>query len=230
VAGAAAWEARLPLAARWRILMPHRMGCGASPPTPAEDFEADSALVAELLGEGAHLVGHSYGAVVALLAAARRPQAVWSLTTIESASTSVARGTPVVDEFEQVLTCFASAPPAELGDRVRVLLQILKPALRRTLGPSRDILNFSRRLAHFRSPMDAVIPVDTLAGAPFPKLLVSGANTPAFEAISDALAMQIGGRRLVLPGADHDPRRLGVPFNDALENILRAADRTVVLR
>ena len=30
-------------------------------------------MFAELLGDGAHLVGHSYGAVIALLAAGLRP-------------------------------------------------------------------------------------------------------------------------------------------------------------
>lgn len=43
----------------------------------------DSQDLAALLGDGAHLVGHSYGAIAALLAAALRPKAVWSLTITE---------------------------------------------------------------------------------------------------------------------------------------------------
>jgi pimeloyl-ACP methyl ester carboxylesterase len=44
-------------------------GFAASPPLARGDFEAEAPLIAELLGDGAHLVGHSYGAVIALLAA-----------------------------------------------------------------------------------------------------------------------------------------------------------------
>jgi pimeloyl-ACP methyl ester carboxylesterase len=47
------------------------------------DFEEDARDIAQLLGDGAHLVGHSYGAIGALYAAALVPLAVRSLTVIE---------------------------------------------------------------------------------------------------------------------------------------------------
>jgi pimeloyl-ACP methyl ester carboxylesterase len=230
VSGAAAWEAQLPLADRWRLIMPHRLGYGSSPPTPGEDFEVDASLIADLLADGAHLVGHSYGAVASLLAAARRPEAVWSLTTIESGSSRVARGNPIVDEFELRLAQLADAPPDDPAERLRLLLDILKPAPRRSRKPSQEILNFVRRLRRFRWPQEAVIPVDILAAAPFPKLWVSGGHSPAFEAITDALATQIGGRRLVLPGGGHEPQSTGAPFNDALEAFLLESSRSAKIR
>ena len=49
-------------------------------PGRPDDAEADGAWVAELLDDGAHLVGHSFGGCVALAAAAKRPGAVHSLT------------------------------------------------------------------------------------------------------------------------------------------------------
>ena len=52
------------------------IGAGlASPPADGDDFEVDARDIAEALGDGAHLVAHSYGGVGALLAAAARPQA-----------------------------------------------------------------------------------------------------------------------------------------------------------
>ena len=70
-----------------------RPGFGASPPLERGDFELEAPLFAELLGDGAHLVGHSYGAVIALLAAAERPEAVLSLTVSEPGALKLA-GTP----------------------------------------------------------------------------------------------------------------------------------------
>jgi pimeloyl-ACP methyl ester carboxylesterase len=200
--------------------MPYRLGYGPSPAAAGEDFLHDAPLVAELLGDGAHLIGHSYGAIVTLLAAARRPEAVWSLTTIESGSTSVARGNPIVDEFELRLAGFARRLPGDPADRLREFLAILKPKARRSDPTNADIRSFARRLHRFRWPQDAVIPVDVLATAPFPKLWVSGDHSPLFEAITDALAAKIPGQRLVIPGGGHEPQSTGAPFNDALEAFL----------
>ena len=221
--GALAWAAQSPLAARWRLVMPYRLGYGASPPTPGEDFERDAGPIADLLGDGAHLVGHSYGGAVALLAAARRPAAVRSLTVIESGSSGVARGHPAVAAFEGALAALAADPPPDPAARVRAIFAILEPAGRLPEPLPPPLLEFARRLGTFRWPSEAVIPVEQLAAAPFPKLWVSGGHSPVYEAIMDALAAQIGGRRAVLRGAGHAPQRLGAPFNALLEEFLVAA-------
>lgn len=59
-----------PLADRYRLLLSDRRGHGDSPPAERVDFERDAADLAELLGGGAHLVGHSYGAIACVLAPA----------------------------------------------------------------------------------------------------------------------------------------------------------------
>jgi pimeloyl-ACP methyl ester carboxylesterase len=59
---------------------------GSGEGVAAFTFAADCALVARLIevgGEGAHLVGHSYGGVIAACLALARPQALASLTLIE---------------------------------------------------------------------------------------------------------------------------------------------------
>ena len=91
------WRAQRDLATRWTLVLPHRPGFGATPPLPRGDFEAEAPLIAELLGDGAHLVGHSYGAVIALHAAAQRPEAVRSLTVTEPGALRIAAGDPQVD-------------------------------------------------------------------------------------------------------------------------------------
>src|SRR4051812_48330059 len=77
------WQAQEPLAEHFHLRLVNRRGFGNSTDTAAEDFAVDAHDVAALLSDGAHLVGHSYGAVVALLAAAERPDDVRSLTVFE---------------------------------------------------------------------------------------------------------------------------------------------------
>jgi len=87
-----------PLAdAGYRLLLPDRRGHGRSPEVELIDFETDAADVAGLLGEGAHLVGYSYGGVVALLAAAAAPERVRSLALLEPSAFSLVRGHPAVE-------------------------------------------------------------------------------------------------------------------------------------
>jgi pimeloyl-ACP methyl ester carboxylesterase len=64
------------LAAYRRVLLLDRRGHGASPDLAGPyrtDYEADTHDIVSLLGDGAHLVGHSYGGVAAILAASWRP-------------------------------------------------------------------------------------------------------------------------------------------------------------
>src|SRR5947208_1781250 len=77
------WNTQEPLTSEFRLRMVNRRGFGKSPDTDGEDFEVDAQDVAALLDGGAHLVGHSYGGVVALLAAAQRPDDVKSLVVFE---------------------------------------------------------------------------------------------------------------------------------------------------
>jgi pimeloyl-ACP methyl ester carboxylesterase len=97
--GEETWAQQRPLAGRFRLLLLDRRGFGGSPPAEREDFGVDAANIAEVLGDGAHLVGHSYGGLGCLLAAARRPDAVWSLTVIEPPAFGVARGNPAVERL-----------------------------------------------------------------------------------------------------------------------------------
>ena len=80
--GEETWREQRPLADHYRLLLIDRRGFGASPANERVDFERDAEDVADLLEDGAHLVGHSYGGVASLVAAVRRPEAIRSLTVI----------------------------------------------------------------------------------------------------------------------------------------------------
>ena len=92
--GPLTWTEQRPLGERWRLEVLNRRGYGKSPPPEVRsDFEEDARDIAALLGDDAHLVGHSYGAIGALYAAALRPQAVRSLTINEPPATDRSRAT-----------------------------------------------------------------------------------------------------------------------------------------
>jgi hypothetical protein len=73
-----------------------------------------------------------------------------------------------------------------------------------------------------RTPHEAVIPLDMLAAASYPKLVISGAHSAAFDAVCDVLEERLPARRAVVPGAGHSlPRAPG--YNDALVAVVESA-------
>jgi len=218
------WLHQRPLAERWTLVLPNRPGFGASPPLPRGDFEREAPLVAELLGDGAHLVGHSYGAVIALCAAARRPTAVRSLTISEPGCLQVAAGHPLVDaHIAHGRYLFSGA--AELTP-----LQFLQ-AFRAGVGSSHhtperldgELERGVRLLMAERPPWEARPPWAALRVMPFPKMVISGGHSPVFEAVCDAVARRIGARREVLAGRGHTIPAVGPVYNELLEGLLRRA-------
>ena len=97
--GAEEWDAQRPLAEEgFRLLVVDRRGYGQSPAADGEDYLVDADDIAELMGDGAHLVGHSYGGLGVMVAAARRPEATKSLTVLE-APVAVAEHDPAWQAF-----------------------------------------------------------------------------------------------------------------------------------
>jgi pimeloyl-ACP methyl ester carboxylesterase len=221
--GRSAWEEQRPLAERWALVIPDRPGFGAGPLVERVDFEVDAALVAELLVEGVHLVGHSYGGVVSLLAASQRPEAVRSLTVIEPPAFAVARGHPAVEEFVARATELWEDGPDESAAFLAAFGGLVGSsiALPEPLPP--ELERGARLLMVERLPWEAEIPLDALAATAFPKLVVSGGHHPAFDAVCDVLERRLGAERAVIPGAGHSVQRTGAPCNERLEAFLAAA-------
>jgi pimeloyl-ACP methyl ester carboxylesterase len=223
VGGRGTWAGQRPLADRFELVVLERPGFPPNPPAERVDFEADAVLVADLLEPGDHLVGHSYGGVITLLAAARRPDELASLTVIEPPATRVAAGRPEVDAFaaggEELYAAAATGTP-------EVFLRAFLEAVGSEFDPPSplppELEQGARALAVERGPWEADIPLAALSATPFPKLVVSGAHHPAFDEICDVLERELPAERVVLPGFGHVVQR-HPDFNATLADFVERA-------
>lgn len=219
--GNSGWPSQRALADRYTLVMPTRTGYPPNPPLPRIDFEEQAEELLALLEPGDHLVAHSYGGVISLLAAASAD--LRSLTVLEPPAFGVALGNPAVDDLIAELSPLwpTELPPEEFLRRFVETIGALGPySAPSPLPPEMEAS--VRAMMVERAPWEAEIPFDALAAAPFPKLVVSGAHNAAFDAICDVLEERLGAERVVLPGAGHSiPRAPG--FNDRLVDFLSRA-------
>lgn len=219
--GAQTWPEQMVLAERWTLHVPDRVGYGASAAlSDREDFDMDAELLGPLLPDGAHVVGHSSGSLAALFTAARNPGAVASLVLIEPPMFHLTPQARELEDAAEELWGNADLSPVAFMRRFfEVFADGALPdeVLESLVGPA----EVWRRMA--RRPWRVDLPAHALAAASFPKLVVSGGYSPAFEAVCDTVAEAIGGERAVLPGAGHEVQRTGRPFNDRVEELWQAA-------
>jgi pimeloyl-ACP methyl ester carboxylesterase len=217
--GATVWGDQRVLADQHRLLVPDRRGFGASPGPAFADWEDLIGDVVALLGAGAHLAGHSYGGVLGLLVAARRPDLVHSLTVVEPPAFSVARGVPEVEalvaRLEPVFAPESGLTP-EAFDMAfgQALVGGTPDPVTLTLHEQEQTRSVMREPVVWSAPIDLA----ALAKIGIPVLVVTGAWHPAFEAIGDVLTEQLQAERLVLPGEGHGPHHVdaGAPLNARL--------------
>ena len=219
------WSAQKPLADRFEIVAPNRRGFPPGPDVERVDFEDEAVWLEQFLEPGTHLVGHSYGGVIALLAAAKNPEQLRSLTVIEPPAFGAARGIPAADEFMATVEEHWTNGPRDPAEFLRGFLGLVGSST----PPGNftpELLQGARTLMVERPPSEAVIPFDELSSAPFPKLVVSGGHSAAFEALCDVLEKRLGAQRAVLPGAGHSIQRLGEPFNQLLTSFVERAEES----
>jgi pimeloyl-ACP methyl ester carboxylesterase len=222
--GADEWQAQRPLAEEgFRLLVVDRRGYGASPAADGEDFLRDADDIVALMGDGAHLVGHSYGGLGAMVAAARRPDATLSLALLEPAAFALGQHDPAARLLvDQVRALWDRDLPDE--DWVVRFLELvgsdpaaLSPDL---LAAAVPLVPVFRRGRPVWSPG---LPLAELATAAFPKLVVSGGHSAGFDAICDDLARRIGASRAVAAGAGHEVQFTGPVVNELLRKLWRGA-------
>jgi pimeloyl-ACP methyl ester carboxylesterase len=212
------WTEQRSLGERFELVFLTRGGYPPGPALERIDFDEQADEVAAELREGDHLVGHSYGGVVSLLAAARRP-VLASLTVSEPPAFGVARGNLAVEEF---MSHFDQPLPDNPRDRLAFFLPLVGSAMQLPdpLPPALEQGALAQMVE--RSPDEAVIPFDELSAAPFPKLVLSGAHSAAFDAVCDVLEARLGAERVVLPGAGHSLPR-APRYNDVLADFITRA-------
>ncbi len=225
------------LADEFGLVFIDRHGFGKNPSTEHGNYLADAKDIANMLDDRSHLVGHSGGGLVCLLAANYRPDAIRSLTVIEPPDFTIMRGDPKVENLIKRFTYAYEI--ADLADPYRFWSEFIgafgydKP-IERNLT-EQELKGIRATMTMDTPCFDLEIPLDRLAAADFPKLIISGAwnNEPefvrktsgeVFNSICDALQMSIGAQRFVFNDAAHSPQiQTPKPFNDQLRAFLMSA-------
>jgi pimeloyl-ACP methyl ester carboxylesterase len=204
-----------PLAQRFEVVLHTRSGYPPRPPEERIDFDAQAIELATELRDADHLVGHSYGGVVSLLAAARTDAKLASLTVSEPPAFGLVPDDPAAQAFlEGYARVSFDSPQAYIETFLRLVGSALPP------GQLSGALEAGARAAMVeRTPDQAAIPLDALAARGFPVLVVSGAHHPAFDAVCDVLEARLPAERAVLRGAGHSlPRAPG--YSEVLSDFI----------
>jgi len=217
--GPAAWSEQRSLADRVELVVWNRPGYPPGPPLDRIDFDDQAAELAGLLRPGDHLCGHSYGGVIALLAAARA-DGVASLTVVEPPAFSVARGDPAVEAFLARFEAFRAQGPHSPEEYLRGFLPLVGSPFAVPDPLPRALEQGARAAMAERLPWEAEIPLDELAATSLRTLVVSGGHGPALDAVCDVLERRLGAERAVVSGQGHSIPRLGEPFNRVLVGFL----------
>lgn len=210
----------------WRLIVPDRPGHGQSPaPDRGDDAEADAVWAAELLDEPTHLVGHSFGGLVALSAAALRPDMVRSLVLIEPGAHKLATRVPAVRRFllRMALAVYGSFRASTRAERVMKILAIPAPEFGRD---DDQLKRMGRALTRGKFPARKTIErnLATVASSGIPLLVVSGGWSEAFVATGEITAAAGGGTHIISPSEHHFPQWYGDRLNPQLTAFWRAAD------
>jgi len=211
--GERAWSEQLALHEWYALAVPDRVGYGASADLgDAEDFERDAELLAEIIEPGCHVVGHSSGALAALLLAASVPDRVASLVLVEPPAFQLA---PEASELLRLHENHFDRTDLDPVPWLRGFFELnaLEPPPDDALEPLGDAAQVWRRL---RRPWHGELPLETVALHPFAKLVVSGGHSSGFEAVCDVIADRLGADRAVIPGAGHAVQLTGAAFNQLL--------------
>jgi pimeloyl-ACP methyl ester carboxylesterase len=217
------WGAQRSLAERFELVVPKRRGFPPGPDVDRVDYEDEAAWLGQFVEPGTHLVGHSYGGVISLYAAVLHADRIRSLTVIEPPAFGIAAGNPAADAFATDATRLWEEGPRDPKAFLRRFLAVVGSSLA-TGEISAAMLQGARTLRVERYPWRAEPPLDELAATAFPKLVVSGGHSEAFDAVCDVLEERLRAERALLPGAGHSVQRLGEPFNAVLTAFVEKAE------
>ena len=207
------------LRGRYRLLAPDLIGYGRSDPLPGgAPLEPDAEVnvlrhLTAIAGQPLHLVGHSYGAAVALEAARVLGDRVRSLTLIEPVSFHLLQQPGAAAEWSEI---------SALADRIRTAVARGRPdrataaymgfwigRLRWWVMPRRQqrgiVATVAKVAAEFAMIERLPTTLAEYAAITAPALLIAGARTrrPA-RAVVDLLASALPDAQLhILPGAGH---------------------------
>jgi pimeloyl-ACP methyl ester carboxylesterase len=221
-----------PLSAKgWLLKLVDRPGFGQSLSRGPDDQESDAIWIAEKLGDGSHLIGHSFGGAEALLAAARRPQAVRSLILIEPDSM---KNPDAQASLQRVGMFFVAArTPAEFAALFAGSLGNgenggSNPSLAALTGNPEKATTLGCTLLQARqaSPVAMRQAADIVAGANIPVLVISGGYSPAQDKKAEIVARLTRGRHVIVSSPNHFVQQMNPKeFNRVVNDFMSEADR-----
>lgn len=225
----------------WRLRLVERPGFGQSATRGVDDMEADAEWIADMVGDGAHLVGHSWGAAEALLAAARRPDAVHSLTLIEPSLFPIVLTDPALRADPEMQAIAGRL--AQLMMRSNTPAEYAMDFARSVLGPPDDkevidrvaALEADNALAtsvgcavlqaKMAAPESMRAAADVVAARGIPVLVISGGWSPFFDQVGEIVARFTNGRFEIVPAANHMVQEVNATaFNTLLDQFMREAE------
>ncbi len=228
--GAEAFAAQRPLSQRWQLVLPDRPGHGGTPEQGREDFERDAHLLAPLLSAaGSHLVGHSYGGIVAIYLAALRPALIRSLTLIEPPAYWLAPDDDATVAMSHANRELCEHPPTDLRealDRFFELVGIapLPPGLDRTKPLPPPLQHAARIVLALRGPWEGSVAMAELADPGYPIQVLTSGRTAGFEGIARAFVTGAAGQHHVVPDTAHAVQDDGEQVNPLLDAFWAQAD------
>lgn len=171
---------------------------------PDDQPERDAERIIDTLGGRGHVVGHSYGAVTAMLAAQRRPDLLRSLVLLEPACFDLARGARHVEKHIS-----AMAPVFALADDPGVDGREFLTRFAAGMGEAPPDLDsgtceaVAARMRGTPAPWEVSLRTDTPGLVP--TLVITGDTRAMYTEVARALEAK-GATHLVLPGSGHRPQ------------------------
>lgn len=220
------WNNQRPLSVRYQLFVVTRPGYGDRPIIPRDNVEQDVEEILSLLEKhsGGHLVGFSYGGLISLLVAAKRPDLIWSLTVIEPPAFAIARGNPVVEqEIEQAKFAYEPERPLSAEEFLVRFMKSLQANFPDTIELSPTDRKGVEAMQMEPSPWKIEIPLSALAVTTFPKLVVISGDGGPFEAVAEVLSQQLGAKLSICAGKGHYILDTGESFNQRLEAFILSA-------
>lgn len=223
--GMATWENQLVLADQFRLIIPDRPGYPPNPLIEREDFEVDARLIADIVEPDTHLVGFSYGGVIALFAAVLCADKLASLTVIEPPAFGLVRGMTAADDLMRRLEDHWHAG---IQDQREFLIGFGQLVAGREMEPPPDPLppdvdQGAKMLMRNRLPWDKNPPLDELSRTTFPKLVLSGGHSAAFDAVCEVLSRRLNANYQILAGNGHGVVGLVPKVNEVLMQFFNSA-------